>query len=215
MDQVKSVSHSFLTVTSIICLFTFGWLYRYVDVWVALTFCLFLALPLLIRAILFLKSLGGKNQTKTIDKVKNFIWSFQGVALGCWSFDMGTTFFSVNVRGDVELNPLGWPLGIIGAAVYYIPALIGVYFVLYKTESKSSFYAALVLTALTLFMGYMNLNAGMTNFAHLRLFNSLEPHPELITVWLATGTILSALNIAAIIKTGVDARAQKQKLQAS
>jgi hypothetical protein len=192
-------------MTSMICLFTFGWLYRYVDVWVALTCFLFLSLPLLIRAILFLKSLGGKNQTKTIDKVKNFIWAFQGVALACWSFDVGTTFFSVNVRGDVELNPLGWPLGIIGAAAYYIPAVIGVYFLLYKTKSKSSFYAAVVLTVLTLFMGYMNLNAGMTNFAHLRLFNSLEPHPELIDAWLATGSILSALNIVDIMKTRVDA----------
>ena len=217
MGQVKSVSYGFLTMASIICLFTFGWLHRYVDVWVALSCLLSLAIPLLIRAVLFLKGLGGKNQTKTIDeKGKNFLMSLQGVALACWSFDIGTTFFSVNIRGDVELNPLGWPLGILGAAVYYISAVIGVYFLLYKTKAKGSFYAAIVLTVLTLFMGYLNLNAGMTNFRNLRSFPyDLASHLEVIGSWVATGIILSALNIVAIIRTRVDARAEKQKWQAS
>jgi hypothetical protein len=215
MKQVKGVARGFLTMASVIYLFTFGWLPYYVDVWVALICFLFLAIPLLIRAILFLKGSGEKHQTKTlVEKVKNFVVSLQGVALACWAFDVGTTYFSVNIRGDVELNPLGWPLGIVGAAGYYIPAMIGVYFLLYKTKTKSSFYASVVLTALTLFMGYLNLNAGMTNFAHLRLFSSLETLPELIAAWLATGAILSALNVADAIKTGSDTRAQK-KAQAS
>lgn len=60
------------------------------------------------------------------------------------------------------------------------------------------------MTALTLFMGSMNLNAGMANFGNLRLFANFASHLEVMGTWLATGIIIATLNIIAIIKIKKD-----------
>ena len=64
----------------------------------------------------------------------------------------------------MELNPLGWPLGILGALAYYGPTLVFSYFLLFKIRENFSVYAAVPLTLLTLAMGTMNLLAGAQNF---------------------------------------------------
>lgn len=216
MSQAKNAAQGFTTMASAIWILTCAWVPTDINVWFGLGLFLLLAVPFTLRGIGFLKSLTREMQTQArVKQVKSILMSFQGVSLACWTFDVATTYLSVNIRGNVELNPLGWPLGIVGAAAYYIPAVVGVYILLYKTKSKGSFYAAAVLTALTLFMGYMNLNAGITNFRNLRAFSYSSPNWELVATWIATGTILSALNTAVIIQKRVDARTEKQKVQAS
>jgi hypothetical protein len=64
----------------------------------------------------------------------------------------------------IELNPLGWPWGILGALAYYGPTLIFSYVLLFKMKEKISFYAAIPLTLITLGMGMMNLVAGAQSF---------------------------------------------------
>jgi hypothetical protein len=203
MDQLKNTIQGFFVSTSVICLFiTFGWLPYYIDLWVVLALSLFLAIPLLIRGIIFLRRCKKKMPFHNLVlETKNVILFVQGIALACWFFDICTTFFSIDLRGDVEINPLGWPFGIIGAAVYYIPALAGVYYLLYKTKSNSpSFFVAIIVTALTLFMGSLNFNAGMLNFANLRLFTNLASNSEVMAVWLLACAALAIMNIIVILK---------------
>jgi hypothetical protein len=104
----------------------------------------------------------------TLDRTLNWrllLFSFQGVALAFWAFDLLTTFYAINISGiAIEVNPLGWPLGILGAATFYLPALVGSYVLLFKLNGKAPLYAAIPFTLLTLTMSAMNLLAGAQNF---------------------------------------------------
>lgn len=98
-------------------------------------------------------------------KWRNLLFSFQGVALSFWMFDIITTFYAINVtRLAIELNPLGWPWGILGAFAFYGPTFVFSYILLFKMKEKVSLYAAIPLTLITLGMGTMNLIAGAQNF---------------------------------------------------
>ena len=80
-------------------------------------------------------------------------------------FDILTTFYAINITGlAVELNPLGWPLGILGAMAYYVPTLVFSYVLLFKMKESIALYTAVPLTLLTLGMAAMNLVAGAQNF---------------------------------------------------
>jgi hypothetical protein len=88
----------------------------------------------------------------------------QGVALACWMFDLATTYYAVDVKQvAVEINPLGWPLGILGALAYYGPTLLLSYVLLFRMKEKISFYAAVPMTVVAVYMGLMNLHAGTLN----------------------------------------------------
>ena len=80
-------------------------------------------------------------------------------------FDIVTTIYAIDVTGlAIELNPLGWPWGILGALAYYGPTLIFSYVLLFEMKENISFYAAIPLTLITLGMGMMNLVAGAQSF---------------------------------------------------
>jgi hypothetical protein len=103
--------------------------------------------------------------SSSVSKWREIIFSFQGIALSCWSFDLLTTYYAIDVTGlAVEINPLGWPLGILGAFAYYGPTLVLSYYLLFKIKEKYSIYAAVPMTAVMLMMGSMNLFAGAENF---------------------------------------------------
>jgi hypothetical protein len=102
---------------------------------------------------------------ETSEKWRNLLFSFQGVALAFWMFDIATTLYAINVTGlATELNPLGWPVGILGAFAFYGPTLICSYVLLFKIKESISFFSAIPLTLVTLGMGTMNLVAGAQNF---------------------------------------------------
>jgi hypothetical protein len=76
-----------------------------------------------------------------------------------------TTYYAINVTNlAVEINPLGWPMGILGALAYYGPTLVLSYFLLFRVKEKVSLYASIPMTAVMLYMGSMNLLAGAENF---------------------------------------------------
>jgi len=80
-------------------------------------------------------------------------------------FDIITTFYAVNVTGlAVELNPLGWPIVILGALAFYAPSLIFSYILLSKIKENTGFYATIGATLITLALSAMNLFAGAQNF---------------------------------------------------
>jgi hypothetical protein len=164
MGSLKSLAQGFLVATGLIWIFNIAALIRAGDAWLGLTYALILLIPVSSITYLKLKNTNPKA-SDTSEKWRNLLFSFQGVALAFWMFDIATTFYAINVTGlAVELNPLGWPLGILGAFAYYAPTLIFSYILLFKIKESIALYAAIPLTLVTLGMGMMNLMAGAQNF---------------------------------------------------
>ncbi len=165
MGSLKSLAQGFLVATGLIWIFNIAALIRAGDAWLGLTYALILLIPVSSITYLKLKNTNPKAAPDTSEKWRNLLFSFQGVALAFWMFDIATTFYAINVTGlAVELNPLGWPLGILGAFAYYAPTLVFAYILLFKMKESIAFYASIPLTLITLGMGVMNLMAAAQNF---------------------------------------------------
>ena len=165
MGSLKSLAQGFLVAVGLIWCFNIADLIRGGDEWLGVVYALILLLPASSITYLKLKKPQPQALEEKNEKWRNLLFSFQGVALAFWSFDLITTFYAINVTGlAIELNPLGWPLGILGALAYYAPVLVFSYVLLFKMKEKISLIAALPLTMLTLGMASMNLMAGAQNF---------------------------------------------------
>jgi hypothetical protein len=164
MGSLKCLAQGFLVATGLIWIFNVAALIHGGDAWLGLLYLLILLIPA--SSITMLK-LKNKNQ-QPLDvslKWRKLLFSFQGVACAFWMFDIVTTIYAIDVTGlAIELNPLGWPWGILGALAYYGPTLIFSYLLLFKMKENISFYAAIPLTLITLGMGAMNLAAGAQSF---------------------------------------------------
>lgn len=166
MGSLKSLGQGFLIAAGLVWIFNIVSLVRGGDAWLGFLYLLILFVP--ISSLTYLR-LKNKNFKQTADssspKWRNLLFSFQGVALAFWLLDILTTFYAINVtRLAYELNPLGWPMGILGALAYYAPTLFFSYFLLFKSKEKIAFYAAIPLTLITIGMCTMNLMAGIQNF---------------------------------------------------
>jgi hypothetical protein len=163
VGSIKNLAQGFLVATGLIWLYSVVVLIRGGDAWLGLTYLLILFISL--STVLMLKLKGTRQTVGGTAKWRNLLFSLQGVALGFWMFDLATTFYAINITGlAVEINPLGWPLGILGALAFYGPALVFSYLLLFRLKEKACLYAALPLTLLTLAMSSMNLIAGAQNF---------------------------------------------------
>jgi len=205
MGQAKSVAHGFLDMASAICLFVIaGWLIFYLNPWVGLALFLFLAIPFSIRSVLVLKGLTEKKSAQTrVRQAKSVLMALQGVGFACWFLDVISTIFTINInQTGSELNPLGWPFSAVAALAYYIPITFVIYYLLYKIKSKESFYGAVILTAVTLFMSARNLNAGLHNFSRVGSFTSSTAELEALCIWLAIVVALGTFNIIVILRNG-------------
>jgi len=99
------------------------------------------------------------------EKWRKLVFALQGAVLACWIFDLTTTFYAINITHvATEVNPLGWPLAILGALAYYGPTLALSYVLLFRIKESFALYAAIPVTAVALLMGVMNLHAGTMNF---------------------------------------------------
>ena len=164
MGSLKSLAQGFLVATGLIWVFNIAAIILGGDAWLGLMYMLILLIPTLGIIILKLRNINQRSKGGA-EKWRNLLFSFQGITLGFWMFDIITTFYAINVTNlAIELNPLGWPWGILGAFAFYIPTLVFSYVLLFKMKEKFSLYAALPLTLLTLGMGIMNLVAGAQNF---------------------------------------------------
>ena len=165
MGSLKSLAQGFLVATGLIWIFNIAVLIKGGDAWLGLMYMLILLIPASSITYLKLKNTNPKIVPETSAKWRNLLFSFQGVALAFWIFDIVTTFYAINVTGlAIELNPLGWPVGILGAFAFYGPTLICSYVLLFKIKESISFFSAIPLTLVTLGMGTMNLVAGAQNF---------------------------------------------------
>lgn len=164
MGSLKSLAQGFLVATGLIWIFNIASIIHGGDAWLGLMYLLILLIPVSSITILKLKK-SSHTPHDDSRKWRNLLFSFQGVALGFWMFDIITTIYAINVTGlAIELNPLGWPWGILGAFAFFGPTLVFSYVLLFKMKEKVSLYATLPLTLITLGMGIMNLVAGAQNF---------------------------------------------------
>ena len=165
MRSLKSLAQGFLVATGLIWIFNIAVLVKGGDAWLGLLYFLILVIPVSSLTYLKLKKTNPQAARDTSAKWRYLLFSFQGVALAFWMFDIATTLYAINVTGlAIELNPLGWPVGILGAFAFYGPTLVFSYVLLFKIKESSSFYSAIPLTLVTLGMGTMNLVAGAQNF---------------------------------------------------
>jgi hypothetical protein len=165
MGSLKSLGQGVLVATGLIWSFNIASLFKNGDAWLALLYLLILTIPVSTILYLKLKNTNPRANVEAGEKWRNLLFSVQGAALAFWAFDIATTFYAINVTGlAVELNPLGWPLGILGAFIYYGPTMVFSYVLLFKIKESITFYAAVPLTLLTLGMSMMNLMAGAQNF---------------------------------------------------
>lgn len=160
MSSLSDFAEGFLAMTVVI------WILNILSVvgyhsyaWIGWVYVLVIAIPIPLIAYAHLQ---GKSD---VNRFRRILISMSGVPIACWVFDVSITCYVIDVRGwAVEVNPLGWPLGILGALLFYIPELAFMYLLLFKIKQKVSNFAAIFLTFLALFMGFMNLTAGLQNF---------------------------------------------------
>ena len=165
MGSLKSLGQGVVVAAGLIWSFNIASLFENGYAWPALLYLLILTISVSTLLYLKLKNTKPRTNVKTGEKWRNLLFSIQGVALAFWAFDIATTFYAINVTGlAVELNPLGWPLGILGACIYYGPTFVFSYVLLFKIKENITLYAAVPLTLLTLAMSTMNLMAGARNF---------------------------------------------------
>lgn len=188
MGALKSLIGGFLVAVGVVWICNIVALVRGGDAWLALAYLLIMLVPVAGFAVIKLSGGDPILLNRTINW-RRVLFGFQGVALAFWAFDMVTTFYAINISGlATELNPLGWPMGILGAAAYYLPTVVMSYVLLFRLKEKASLYAAIPFTMVTLSMASMNLFAGAQNY---QVFVD--------TVTLASGARLNLLaSIAAL-----------------
>ncbi len=168
---LKNLAKGFLAATGLIWACNFIALAKNSDnVTVMVSLLIFLSSVLGSACLWFRKNLEIKmgssiTAASSTERARTFLFGLQGVALACWIFDLTTTYYAIDITGvAVERNPLGWPLGILGALIYYAPTILLSYVLLFKIRQNVSFYGAIPMTIILLFMSMMNLHAGTQNF---------------------------------------------------
>jgi hypothetical protein len=160
---LKSLGKGFLVATGLVWVCNSVALMMGGDGWLGLLYLLIMLLP--VNGLIILKLKNQRSTQNEPNRWRHLLFSFQGVALSFWLFDVLTTYYAINVvQNSIELNPLGWPWGIFGAAAFYLPILSFSYILLFRLKEKICLYTAVPLTMLTVGMGVMNLMAGAQNF---------------------------------------------------
>jgi hypothetical protein len=140
-----------------------------------------------------------------VERMSPFVLYLYIVPFLCWGFDVAVTYYEIDVlRVAGEVNPLGWPWAALGALVFYIPALLFTYLLLFRIKNRLSFIAAVLITLLALGLGVMNLLAGLHNVGIVEIYagrNALFGYAELfsnIIVRIFFWTIIFALALIGI-----------------
>ncbi len=104
---------------------------------------------------------------------------------------------------SIESNPLGWPLSALGALAYFIPITLVTYYLLFKLKTKESFYCALLITGVSIFMGLRNFGASLYNLPAIGTFAGYTEDWIVLVIWVALVALLAALNALIVIKRRV------------
>lgn len=165
MAALKSLILGFATMTVLIWTCNAIILLAEQDIWlIAPSLTIILLSASCIISLWLFKKQKPTTKLSTDNWLRLSLFFLQGAALACWIFDLTTTFYAVNLtRVAVETNPLGWPLGLLGALAYYGPTLTLSYVLLFRVRENFAVYAAVPVTIVALCMAFMNLHAGTLN----------------------------------------------------
>jgi hypothetical protein len=141
-----------------------------------------------------------------VEKMKPFLLYLYILPLCFWALDIIVTLYVIDIlHAAAEINPLGWPLAVFGALIFYIPALIFTHLLLFKIKNRLAPIAAILITSLALGLGVTNLLAGLHNIRVAEIYAgngvSLYDYAEFfsnIFVQMFFWTILFALILLAI-----------------
>ena len=129
---------------------------------------LVLVIPVSIIGYKIVKWKTEAEKTNGFDMLRQILISVYGVSFAAWTFDVGTTYYVLDVLGAAtEQNPLGWPLGALGALIFYIPAIVFTYLLLFKIRKRYALWVAVLITGITLYLGLLNFIAGSQNFGFI------------------------------------------------
>lgn len=133
-----------------------------------------------------------KGRKNGIDGLRRLLISLCGLCFACWVFDVVTTHYALNVIGGFEeSNPLGFPFGVFGALIFYVPASVFIYVLLFQLRHRLSLSVAFLLTFIALYMGFMNLGAGLQSLGF-----SSDPFPVLLEMTFALLAVLTRSGLA-------------------
>ncbi len=149
-----------------------------------------------------------KKIPDNIQRIKRLLVPILGFGVACWIFDILTTFIGLDIVQTQyinaenfysifnysELNPLGWPLGIVVGLIAYIPSGLSVYYLLTKMKTKLSVKIACAITVLTVGLGLMNLVAGLNNISILIQYFNVNNSVSLF-LWFNILLTISAINV--------------------
>jgi hypothetical protein len=165
MGSVGDFAKGFLTMTVIIWILNIAAFFVLEKTLAALLFLLILIIPVSIVAYEGWKWRIRKENVNRLDRLRRILISMYGVSFACWIFDISSTYYAINILGvAAEQNPLGWPFGALGALIFYIPAIVFIYLLLFKVKQKYAILVATIITVLALYLGFLNFVAGSQNF---------------------------------------------------
>jgi hypothetical protein len=136
-----------------------------------------------------------------VSQAKNTLMALQGFGFACWFFDVLSTVFIINIKQtSLESNPLGWPLSALGALAYFIPITFVAYFLLFRFRTKETFYATIIVSGVSVFMGLRNLGASLYNLNLLGFFETSTEDYLVLALWIALIISLAAFNVVTIFR---------------
>jgi hypothetical protein len=163
---VVNLLRGFFVAATLIVVYCIFSLVEVGESWLGLLYFLILLLPLSHFVSGWLKERGTENLDGRSEKWGKRLFMMQGTALACWAFDIFTTFYAINVTHLAsEINPLGWPLGIVGALIFYCPTLLFSHILMSRINDRLSFFVVTAISSLMFCMGLLNLLAGVQNLA--------------------------------------------------
>ncbi|MEM3699787.1 MAG: hypothetical protein QXL57_02825 [Candidatus Bathyarchaeia archaeon] len=165
MGSVSDFSKGFLVMMVIIWILNIITFFVLGKTLAATLFLLILVIPVLIVAYEGWRWRIRKENVNRLDRLKQVLISMYGVSFACWTFDVISTYYAIDILGvAAEQNPLGWPFGALGALIFYIPAMAFTYLLLLNVKQKYAVLAAAIITVLALYLGFLNFVAGSQNF---------------------------------------------------
>jgi hypothetical protein len=166
MGVLKDFANGFLAMTVSIWMLNAVTLFVLAKTTLAILFLLVLMIPILVLIYQYFRFRQRKGRILSQDGLRQILIFAYGACFACWIFDVGSTFYAIDILGvATEQNPLGWPLGSLGALAFYVPAFAFSSFLLRRRDQRYAFAVALAITALAFYMGIMNLFAGFSNFS--------------------------------------------------
>lgn len=181
MSILRDFAEGFLAMTVVIWILNIMTVVAFGHIWMGLSYFVILLIPM---SMILYDHL--RRRKSDVDGLRRMLLSLYGICLACWVFDIVTTHYAINIVSRAEeLNPLGFPLGIFGALIFYGPASVFIYVLLFKSRHRLSLLAAFLLIVLSLYMSFMNLGAGLENLGF-----SSNYLPVLLEMIFALGAVL-------------------------